>query len=106
MAAEGSSFTNLLKLMKTQGYNKDNHTTVGWVTSLSPLTFKLDGFEITEGDYYIAQRLIEHTRDVEIETTGITEGKLSIKDPLKVGDVVIVLIDGNEFFIIDKVVKL
>jgi hypothetical protein len=121
MAVEGNSFTNLLKLMKTQGFNKDNHVTIGKVTSIVPLKILIDSIEISEGDFYIAQRLTEHTRKMWMEVSEmqtpipttpepteafrVTEGKIMIKDPLKVGDLVIVLIDENEFFVMDRVVR-
>jgi hypothetical protein len=126
VAAEGSPYSNILKLMKAQGYNKDNHVTVGKVTSISPLTFSVQGFDLEPGDYIIAERLVEHTRNITIEGTSVTdsqmsvegytphthnitsfnisEGTLTIKSPLAVDDLVIVLIDEDEFFIMDKVV--
>lgn len=123
MAVEGSPFTNLLKLMKTQGYNKDNYVVIGIVSSTSPLTIDLDNITITEGQFFLAERLSEHTRDITIDTTSvngdvtvpnssgtltsfqITEGTLTIKSPLKNGDYVLVLIDEDDFFVVDKVVS-
>jgi len=82
--AEGNSFTNLLKLMKTQGYNKDVTITVGAVKSPSPLTIIIDTMEITEEDFII-------TKTAKTNATAAN-------------DKVLILIDGNNFYVIDKVV--
>ena len=81
---EGNSFTNLLKLMKTQGYNKDVHVTIGAVKSSSPLTIIIDTLEITEEDFIITKT-----------------AKTNVTAP---NDKVLILIDGNNFYVIDKVV--
>jgi len=80
--AEGNAFTNLLRLMKTQGYNKDVHITVGSVKSSGPLTIIIDSIEITEEDFI----------------------KTKAAETLAPNDKVLILIDGNNFYIIDKVV--
>jgi hypothetical protein len=120
---EGNPYTNLLKMMKLQGYNKDSDISFGKVTSISPLKFKVNDFEIEPGDYIITESLIEHKREAEISvktvtaTTSqnsnhthtltpfeITKAEITVKSPLKVGDLVLILIDGDNFFVIDRVV--
>ncbi|HLO11484.1 MAG TPA: DUF2577 family protein [Pseudoneobacillus sp.] len=149
MAKEGSSYSNLLNLIKDHGYNKDNHTVIGKVISANPLKIQMDGFILEQGDFYIAERLTRHKRIVTINHYENTERDLGDKkekdyvtssgmgiqsddrkgplngdtspyvdttlvlnfveiqyeDVLKVGDFVVILIDNNDFFIIDRVVS-
>lgn len=81
---EGTSFSNLLKLMKDQGYNKDVSISIGVVKKLSPLTVELNGFTIEEED-------LSKTNAFEVSSAAE-------------GDQVLVLIDNNDFYLIDKVV--
>ena len=81
---EGTSFSNLLTLMKDQGYNKDVSISIGVVESLSPLTVKLNGFIIEEEDL---------SKMNAFETSGAAAG-----------DQVLVLVDNNDFYLLDKVV--
>lgn len=126
MSAEGNAYTNLLKMMSKQGYNKDNYTVIGKVTSLSPLKFLVNGLTIEEEDCIIAESLKDSERKIELTVTAltagmtsagytphthtinalnITDGTLKIKSPLKLNDLVIVLIDGSSFYIIDRMVS-
>lgn len=126
---EGGAYSNFLNLIKEHGYNKDNYIVIGQVTALSPLTIQLDNFSITQDQFTIAERLTEHTRDITIDATGVsgvtdwdvpdaphhdhnllpfqvTAGTLTIKNPLSVNDTVLVLIDGDSFVVVDRVVTL
>lgn len=89
---EGNSFTNLLKLMKTQGYNKDVTITVGAVQSPNPLQITLDSIVLDEDDF-------TKTQTVQDIVDGVAPS-----DPMKVGDKVLMLVDGSNFYIIDRVV--
>lgn len=91
--AEGNSFTNLLKLMQAQGYNKDVRITIGSVKSPKPLTIDINGIEIEEEDFVMSQTI-----------QLIVDGSLSGAEPMKAKDKVLVIIDENNFYIIDRVV--
>jgi hypothetical protein len=108
--AEGNSFTNLLKLMKTQGYNKDVQVTVGAVKSPKPLTIDIDGLVITEGDViksqtiqYLIDGMTGTIRNFSPSHTHSDKVDIDIVK-LKAGDMVLILIDDNNFYIIDRVV--
>lgn len=90
---EGNSFTNLLQLMKTQGYNKDLHVSVGLVKSVSPLKVMYDSFEL-ESEDFVATQTIRY----------LIKGLLGDGEKLKSGDKVLMLIDGNNFYVLDRVV--
>ena len=128
--AEGNSFTNLLKMMKDEGYNKDASMVIAKVKSISPLTINMGKYDITKGDFFMAQHLTTYTRNVSLSTSSVSgktsvthdggekakshshnvlpftvnSGVLTLHSPLAVGDKVFVLIDGDDFYIIDKVV--
>jgi hypothetical protein len=81
---EGSPYSNLLKLMKNQGYNKDVSITTGLVTSPSPLTIQIGELTLSGDDLYQTQT--------------------AQKAGLATNDIVLVVNDGADFFVIDKVV--
>lgn len=105
---EGNSFSNLLLLMKQQGFNKENDITVGLVKSISPLSINLGNYILVEEDMFIAEQLRDHERLVDMvvppATTG-TKYTMKIKSPLAVGDSVLVLIQNSDFYLVDKVVE-
>lgn len=120
---EGNIYSNLLKMIKNQGYNKDSSMTFGKVLSISPLKIKVNGLEIEEGDFMIVESLTEHKRNTQISVksltgnTGvssshshtlipfeITDAEITYESPLEVDDLVLVFIDEGNFFIIDRVV--
>jgi hypothetical protein len=84
MTKEGNSYTNLLKLIKQHGYNKDVYVMIGIVKTTSPLTIDLGDFVIEDDDFYKCSAL-------EISVPAVE-------------DKVLVLRDDNDFFVIDKVV--
>jgi hypothetical protein len=81
---EGSAYTNFLKLIQEQGYNKDISITVGLVTSISPFKVQLPS------------GLLLDDEDITITDTA---------NKAIVGDRVLILNDGNNFYAIDKVVN-
>ena len=81
---EGNAYTNILKLMKQQGYNKDVDIVIGVIISTSPLKISLGSFIIEEDDFYKTNSFV-------------SSGYIN-------DDRVLILIDNNDFFIIDKVV--
>lgn len=105
---EGNSFSNLLKLMKEQGYNKDVALVVAKVVQPSPLVVDMGDFSIYEsdGDMFIAETLKTHKRNIQISSdeVNINEGVLTILTPLQAGDKVYVLMDKDDFYVLDKVV--
>lgn len=120
---EGNSFSNILLMMKDQGYNKDNDITIGAVKSILPLRIEVGNFVLEEEDFFIVEGLKDSTREIELnvlEVTGTTasasshvhslqpfeiaKATMTIKSPLVIGDAVLVLIQDSDFYIIDKVV--
>jgi hypothetical protein len=120
---EGNSFSNILLMMKNQGYNKDNDITIGAVKSILPLQIEIGNFILEEEDFFIVEGLKDSTREIELsvlEVVGLTtsasshvhslqpfeiaKATMTIKSPLIVGDAVLVLIQDSDFYIIDKVV--
>ena len=75
-----------MKLIKQQGYDKDIIIKVGMVTDISPLTITLNGYEIERGDFFITKTLDE-AGDIAVD------------------DLVLVLVDNNDFYVIDRVVE-
>lgn len=96
---EGNSYTNLLKLMKLQGYNKDVKVVVGKVKSVSPLEIDMGKYVITEDDMII-------TETIKNMITGNIGDALNIytTTKLKNNDKVLVIIDEVDFYVIDRVV--
>lgn len=86
---EGNAYTNLLKLMSEQGYNKDVKVTIGVVKSVSPLTVSVDTFVIDSSDYF--------------KTAAVARAINDPNDPLQPGHYMLVLIDGMSFYLIDRV---
>lgn len=118
MAAEGNAYGNLLLLMKEQGYNKDMRIVIGTVKTLEPLVFSLNGFDIEEDDFSMTEsvyNLINDNRPLETERYTEIEYKYSkpTTEPnttrrvkqLSVNDKFLVLVDGTDFYIIDRVVS-
>jgi Protein of unknown function (DUF2577) len=105
---EGNSYTKLLKLMKNQGYNKDVSIVIGKVKSTSPLEIDLGDFTLSQDDIFITETLAEHERKVDLSGSGVnvSNGNLTVKSSMKVGDRLLVLIDNNDFYVIDRVVSL
>jgi len=120
---EGNSFSNILLMMKNQGYNKDNDIIIGTVKSILPLKIEIGNFILEEDDFFIVDGLKDSIRDIELSVLAvagstatasshvhslqpfeITQATMTIKSPLKVGDAVLVLIQDSDFYIIDKVV--
>lgn len=81
---EGNSYSRLLSLIKTAGYNRDVSVLVGQITKTSPLTISFGDWEVEEEDFAITNAF---------KTAAPTTD-----------DKVIVLIDGDNIFAIDKVV--
>jgi hypothetical protein len=84
LSREGGAFTNILKLMKEQGYNKDIVVKLGIITNVSPLKINLGDFSVVSSD--------------------IIKASAFNNSGYKTNDKVIVIIDGNEIFVLDKVV--
>lgn len=122
---EGNAFTNILLLMKEQGYNKDSDILVGKVKSVSPLEIDLGKILLKEEDMFIPETLKDHELEIELtidtltgttkpagveshshdlDKFNITKGKMKIKSPLKVNDGVIVFVQDSNFYLICKVV--
>lgn len=120
---EGNAYSNLLILMKEQGYSKDSSSIMGEVTSVSPLRVDVGSFVLEEDDMFIAERLTEHKRNVSISTNVqgststssshshnltnlvINNAEMTFHSPLKKGDKVILQLDNNDFYLIDKAVN-
>lgn len=96
---EGNSYTNLLKLIKLQGYSKDVKVVVGRIKSVSPLEIDMGKYVITEDDMII-------TETIKNMITGNIGDALNIyrTTKLKNNDKVLVIIDENDFYVIDRVV--
>lgn len=82
---EGNSFTNLLKLIKQQGYNKDIKIFIGYVKSTSPLKISIGKIVISDGDFFKTETFSKAT--------------------LNTNDLVLVLLDDSDFYLLDKVVQ-
>lgn len=80
--AEGNQYGLLLKLIKEQGYNKDINMGIGEVISASP--FKLD-----------YKGLVFEDEDIEKTET-------SVSRTYAVEDKVLIMIDGDQIYLIDK----
>ncbi len=81
---EGNSFTRLLKLMLSEGYNKDVNIVIGHVKKASPLGIDMGEYVIGQSDFYRTKSVVDSAP--------------------KIGDKMLILIDGNDFYVIDKVV--
>jgi hypothetical protein len=92
---EGNSFTNLLQLIKDQGYNKDTGIMIGSIKSTSPFRIRLGELTLDSDDFMMSQT-IKYMLDGTLPYTD---------DKLKNEDRVIVLVDGDNFYIIDRVVS-
>lgn len=110
--SEGNAYTNLLKLMKNQGYNKDINIIIGEVKVPKPLKIDLGSFVIDDTDLSMTQTmqfLIDGLTDGEIEgfVNPHTHSNV-IKFPkfkkLAPGDKVLVIVENNNFYVIDRVV--
>jgi Protein of unknown function (DUF2577) len=86
--AEGNSYSNLLRLIKSQGYNKDVNVIIAGIKSVSPLKVRLGDLTLEEDDF------------MATETGKKALGSASTSDRL------LILVDGDDFYIIDKVVDL
>lgn len=79
--AEGNAYTNLLKLVKDHGYNKDVGILIGVVTSKTPYNVLLpSGLQLDEDDMII----MENALDADVE------------------DRVLVLNEGNDFYVVGR----
>jgi len=96
MAIEGNSYSNLLLLMKNQGYNKDIKIIIAKIKNLSPLSIDMGKYTVDEEDLFITDRI----------TTLNTSETIPEDKKLQVGDAVIVLVDEHDFYILDRVVNL
>lgn len=121
---EGSGAKRLIQLMRQHGYNADVNIELATVTSAPPnLRIKIDNMkvELDRDDLVVAESLLDHERIYSVQgglvsgsvsdgsnlqSLSVTEGKLTIKSPLKVGDRVIVASanNGQLYFVIDKAV--
>lgn len=124
---EGRGSSQLAKMIKNLGYNKDIDILLAVVTSPPPaLKIKVDGMpiELDKDDLIVAERLTKHKRTVTITKTlsgsininnGATqdltslefEADLNFDDELKSGDRVIVseVADGQMYIILDRAVS-
>lgn len=113
---EGNSYSNILAIMKEEGYNQDIKVRIGEVVSPSPLVVKLNGYEIEEEDVFISETIknliddqiglvtvthLSGINDVEVEEVDI---KVRPRKPLEAGDKVLVIIEQSDFFIVDRMV--
>lgn len=84
MAVEGNAYTNLIKMFRSEGYNKDVEIVVAQVVGTGPIKINVRGLEIEEEDFFKTDTFKK-------------------ANPAQ-GDAVLVLVDGSNFFAIDKVV--
>lgn len=102
---EGNGFSQLVQLMRKNGYNKDIEVEIATVKKPLPdFLIKLDksGLELDKTDCFIANSLTEHSRTVVIDGE---EKTMTVHSNIKVGDKVMVVNDEDTFFIIDKAVR-
>lgn len=112
---EGNAYTNLLKIMREEGYNKDISARVAKVISVSPLKIAFNGFEIDREDCFLSetvQNLIDDhigyvtvthlsgMGDAEVEE----KAELKPRSKLEVGDALLVFIEGSDFYVVDRMV--
>jgi len=121
---EGNAYTNILSIMKEQGYNKDSTFVVGTVVGIDPLSIDMGDYVLDQEDLFIAEHLTEYDRKVTLKAEivkgvteeanlhshtllpfEITEGTMTFHQLLEIDDRVLVLIDGSDFYVIDRVVK-
>lgn len=112
---EGSPYNSMLDIMKEEGYNKDVSVRVGEISSLSPFKVKLNGYEVDEEDMYISETLSNILKDDLGEVTVVhlsgpgdalsdETSTLKTKNKVKIGDKVLLLIEDETFYLIDRVV--
>jgi hypothetical protein len=70
----GGPFTQLTKLVRRIGYNKDVDCELATVTAASPVKIKIDNMplELEEQDLVIAEHLMPHSRKITITNSGNT----------------------------------
>jgi hypothetical protein len=123
---EGDGAARLIQLIRHHGYNKDVDIELATVTAAPPnIKIKLDNtkLELGKGDLIVAESLLDHERVYSVEggtvngsvsdggtlqSLTVTNGKLTIQSPLKVGDRVIVasIKDGQLYVVLDKAVMI
>ncbi|WP_128896324.1 DUF2577 domain-containing protein [Longirhabdus pacifica] len=71
---EGGSYSKLIQMMQTFGYNKDVDVELATVLSVEPLKIKVDNMNIElEGtDLIVAEQLLEHKRTLNINQQPMT----------------------------------
>lgn len=102
---EGNGASRLLQLFG--GNSSDGiELTVATVTSASPIAVRIAGdtFDITGDALIVAESITEYRRTVSI--SGGADVELIVRNPLKTGDKVIVVIaqDGQLYYVMDKAV--
>lgn len=97
---EGNSYSNLLLMMKQQGYNKDTKVVIGKVISPIPLVIDMGKYTIEEDDMFITETI----DNLISGSIGDTLTNVYTTKLLKAGDKVLILVDNSDFYIIDRVV--
>jgi|GEM_PF-6956151 len=108
---KSSPFSDMARLIKEKGYNKDVKLAFATVIDLSPLTVRLDGNGLETSRFTVMNHLLPRFEAVRIDflddTTGEREAVIHHDSTLNVGDRVAVIYDdedpeGLTGFIIDK----
>lgn len=103
--AEGNVYSNLVNLIREEGYNKDIYLRIGQVSSISPLKIQLHGYEIIPEDYILCEHVGNLAKnEIGKVKIGGTDYKVEPANPLQIGDKILVLVDGDNFYVIDRVV--
>lgn len=98
---EGSAASDLLKIIKNQGYNKDCYIHIGVVIGSK---IKIGDLELDSDDYILCEALTKHTKTYKNVSSGETIN-FEVQRQLKSGDKVLVVQDGAYFYAIDRVVN-
>lgn len=88
-------YTNLAKLIKDTGYNKDMTLTRGTIVSLAPMTVRIDGNKLVTTNLKPLPHLLPQYYDFHIiyesGTDAERRGKIMIDDDLEPGDRVFII---------------
>ena len=120
MKITGSGGAKLAQVIGKYGFNKDTEIEIGTVVSPPPnliIHMNAIGMELEADDLVVSERLLPHTRDVEISVStstnsghshNVTINQINFKDALKAGDKVIVAYaeDTQLYVVLDKAVRL
>jgi hypothetical protein len=119
---EGNAYSQLLSIMKTQGYNKDTSIVIGTVIAPLPnLRVQVGSLVLEREDLLIAEQLTTYTSEYTVLNPPSDSGycdtgyhanaypsghvfKAEHKSRLKEGDKVMIMRDEDTFIVVDKVV--